>query len=178
MKILIIGHGQHGKDTTAEIIQEEFGLSFRASSEAALDIFMFDILQKRHGYKNKQEAIDHKNQSKAIRKEWHDLITEYNINIPSRLASKILALNDIYVGMRSNREFEDCQKRKMFDLVLGVFDHRKPTESKESFNIDFFKASQIIIPNTGTLKDLRHRVKLLHALFTGKEKPKMAESTG
>lgn len=31
-KILILGHGQHGKDTAAEFLTQEFGLSFISSS--------------------------------------------------------------------------------------------------------------------------------------------------
>lgn len=45
-KFLVIGHARHGKDTFAEILEEVFGLKFKSSSQAAVDIFIYDALKK------------------------------------------------------------------------------------------------------------------------------------
>ena len=44
MNILIIGHARHGKDTVAEFLEEIFGLTFMSSSQAAADIFIYEVL--------------------------------------------------------------------------------------------------------------------------------------
>ena len=57
MKILIIGSMRSVKDTLAEIINKNFGISFLSSSEAANDIFIFNQLKEEYGYKNEKECF-------------------------------------------------------------------------------------------------------------------------
>ena len=40
-KLLIVGHGRHGKDTMAEILNEHFKFEFMSSSMSAAKIFIF-----------------------------------------------------------------------------------------------------------------------------------------
>jgi hypothetical protein len=96
-----------------------------------------------------------------FRKLWHDEICEYNKDDKARLAKAIMVRNDVYVGMRSNVEIEECIHQGVFDLIIGVYDPRKPLEPKDSFDIDIFKESNIIIPNAGTLEDLEDNVRAL-----------------
>ena len=49
--------------------------------------------------------------------------------------------NDIYTGMRSNRELVACTNDGIFDLVIGVFDPMKPLEPRDSFDIDIWGIS-------------------------------------
>jgi hypothetical protein len=161
-KILIIGNKQHGKDTVAGILNKLYGLTFKSSSEAALDIFLFDILKQRHGYKTKAEALADKD---AHRPEWFTEISNYNKKDKARLAKGILKSNDIYVGMRSNEECQECVRIGLLDLVIGVFDPRKPLEPSSSFDIDLWKQSDFVIPNAGTLAELEAKVEKLQWLF-------------
>ena len=39
VKLLVIGHKRHAKDTLAEIFRDKFGLTFESSSQAAANIF-------------------------------------------------------------------------------------------------------------------------------------------
>ena len=39
-RLLILGHCRHGKDTLAEILRDEFGMTFESSSQSAADIFL------------------------------------------------------------------------------------------------------------------------------------------
>ena len=43
-KLLIIGNMRHGKDSFAEILNEEFGYTFESSSQSAANIFLLGPL--------------------------------------------------------------------------------------------------------------------------------------
>lgn len=161
--ILIIGHARHGKDTTAEILQEIYGFTFESSSVAAARIFLFDRLKAQYGYKTFEECFEDRVNR---RKEWHAHICDYNKDDKARLAKDILVNSNMYVGMRSNVEVEECLKQRIFDFVIAVYDPRQPLEDASSFNIDIWAKADIVIPNSGTIRDLRHRLRKLEALLT------------
>jgi hypothetical protein len=161
-KLLIIGHARHGKDTVAEFIKELFGLRFESSSVAASRIFLFDALKSKYGYLTPEECFEDRVNH---RQEWYELICEFNKYDKAKLAKDILQYGDIYVGMRDNEEIDECLKQGVFDLVIGVFDPRKPLEPSTSFNIDLFKTSDIIIPNASNLHNLKRRVRNLEPLL-------------
>lgn len=165
-RILIIGHARHGKDTTAEIIKELYGYTFESSSVAAARIFLFNALKDEYGYKDFNECfLDRVNR----RKEWHDRICAYNYADKARLAKDILATYNMYVGMRSNVEVEECLRQELFDLVICVYDYRKPLEDKSSFDINLWEKADIVIPNSQGLPELRKRIeKLASILVTGR----------
>ncbi|MEA3295870.1 MAG: hypothetical protein U9Q27_01875 [Patescibacteria group bacterium] len=150
---------RHGKDTVAEMIEEFTGMSFKSSSEMAAEIFIYDELKNKYGYSSFIECYEDRMNHRA---EWHDLICEFNVSDKALLAKEILKHNDMYVGMRSQQEIDKCIVDKVFDIIIGVFDPSKPLESKDSFDIDLWKSSDIIIPNdssTSNLKDLKRKVK-------------------
>lgn len=154
MKILIIGSARHGKDTLAEILSD-YGLTRRGSSEAAAEIFIYDTLKDKYHYTSPEQCFEDRVNHRA---EWYDLICEYNYHDKARLAKDIMKTSDIYVGMRDNAEIEECQRQGLFDLIIGVYDPRKPLEPPDSFNIDLWSKSDIVIPNSGTLDDLKAKV--------------------
>ena len=156
-KILIIGHARHGKDTVAQMISDNTGLTFESSSVAAAKIFLYDALKDKYGYSSFNECYEDRVNR---RKEWHDLICEYNKEDKARLAKDILSINDMYVGMRSNEEVNKCLKDGIFDIVIGVFDPNKPLEPKESFDIDMFAMSDFIII-AGDIDKTRRTVELI-----------------
>lgn len=154
-KLLIIGHARHAKDSMAEILQEYFGLRFKSSSEAASEIFIYDVLSKKYGYKTPFECFEDRVNHRA---EWHQLICDYNIQDKARLAKGILTQADCYVGMRSSKEIKECIKQELFDLIIWVdASERLPLEDSSSFNIDKSDAD-IIIDNNGTFDEFKERV--------------------
>jgi hypothetical protein len=155
MKLLIIGHARHGKDTVAEMISELTGMSFMSSSVASSEIFLYDLLKDKYGYNSPLECFEDRVNHRA---EWYDLICAFNQADPTRLAQELLSRSDIYVGVRSEREATACINAGLFDVVLGVYDPRKPLEPESSFTIDMWAIADIVIPNTGTLEDLRRKV--------------------
>jgi len=161
-RILIIGHARHGKDTVAELLSFYYGYTFKSSSVAASEIFLYDVLKQKYGYKTPIECYKDRVNRRA---EWHDLICEYNATDKARLAKDILKNADIYVGMRSNEELDECIKQDLFDIIIGVYNPRVPLESTNSFNIDIWGKSDIVIPNAGTILDLTVKVKNLFNHF-------------
>jgi dephospho-CoA kinase len=157
-KILIIGHARHGKDTVAEFMRDLYGFKFESSSAAAARIFLFEALKHKYNYQSYGECFEDRINHRA---EWYQLICEYNKNDRARLAKDILKDGDIYVGMRDDSEIEVCKYQGVFDFIIGVYDPRKPLESADSFNIDLFKYSDIIIENSGSLSDLSDLVRSL-----------------
>jgi hypothetical protein len=149
-KILILGHARHGKGTVATMMNEIFGLTSKSSSVAASEIFLFDALKDKYGYSSPEECFEDRVNHRT---EWYNLICEYNEDDKARLAKEIMKANDIYDGMRDNGEIEECKRQGVFDLIIGIYDPRKPLEPASSFNIDMNKHSDIIINNSGTLDD-------------------------
>jgi dephospho-CoA kinase len=156
MKICLLGHCRHGKDTVAGMLQEMMGLTFESSSEAASKIFLYDALREKYGYTSPEQCFEDRVNHRA---EWHDLICDYNKDDKARLAKEILKNADIYVGMRSDTEIKKCLEDGLFDMVIAVYDPRKPLEPASSFNIDMWAVADVVIPNAGTLEDLRNKLK-------------------
>ncbi len=154
-KLLVIGPMRHGKDTFAEILNKHFGLKFQSSSQAAADIFIYDTLKPKYGYKTSEECFEDRVNHRA---EWYELICMYNHLDKAKLAKSILKTSDCYVGMRDRDEIKECLRQKVFDLVIWVdADKRMPPEPTESFNIDK-SCADIIIENNGTLAEFEEKV--------------------
>ena len=161
-KLLIIGHARHGKDTFAEFLRDLYGYTFESSSLAASNIFIYDKLKYIYNYKTPEECFNDRVNHRA---EWYNLIVDFNRNDRSALAKEILKKSDIYVGMRDNDEIEECIKQGLFDLIIGVYNYRVPEEDKSSFNINLWEKSDIIIPNSQGVEDLKRRAYKIDDLF-------------
>ena len=161
-KFCIIGAARWGKDSMAEIWKEEFGIKFKSSSQAASEIFIYDTLKKKYNYKNPKECFEDRMNR---RKEWYDLICEYNYNDKSRLAKEILKKADIYVGMRDSEEIKECIKQNLFHLIIWVdASERLPLEDSSSFNISKSDAD-IIVSNNDDYQTFKEKVIRLGKIF-------------
>jgi len=163
MKLLIIGNARHGKDTLAELLQEHFGLSFLSSSQAAVDIFLYDLLKDKYNYKSPEECF---NDRINHRDEWYIEICNYNKDNRARLALDITKRASCYVGMRDKEEFDECKKQGIFDLIIWVdASERLPLEPSTSFNITKSDAD-IIVENNGTYQEFVEKSKRIgHIIF-------------
>jgi dephospho-CoA kinase len=154
-KLLIIGHARHGKDTFAELLEKDFGLKFKSSSQAAADIFLFDALKDKYGYETPEQCFEDRVNH---RPEWYEMICDYNKDDRAKLAKGILTITDCYVGMRDRDEITECIKQGLFDLIIWVdASDRLSLESPDSFNIDK-SCADIIIDNNGTFDEFKARV--------------------
>lgn len=156
MKILILGHGEHGKDTAAEIITELTGLRFESSSLAASDLVVWPHMPQ---YGNAQECFEDR---RNHREKWKQLITEYNTPDKSKLCRQILSRCDGYIGMRCQDEYK--ASRDFFNFVFWV-DASVRKGIDPTMKICFDYESMIYIDNNDSLKILKIRImqKLLDA---------------
>ena len=153
---------RHGKTTMANMLFNEYSLTFQDSSEAAAEIFIYDELKDKYDYKNFEECLHDRKQH---RNEWFNLICDYNSEDKSRLGKEILKNVNMYVGMRSNEELQKCIEENLFDLIIGIYRTIYPLEPKTSFDINIWETCDFIIPNDGTLNDLKNRILKLEKLF-------------
>lgn len=163
-KILILGHGRHGKDTLAEVFKKEYGISAMSSSEAANKIFMFQDLKDQFNYNTYEECHRDRLNHRDL---WYNKICEYNKEDKSRLAKNILIECDCYVGMRDIEELNECKRQKLFDIIIWVdASKRLPEESSTSMNITKDDAD-IIIENNSSEEEFIIRSKKLGKLIYG-----------
>jgi hypothetical protein len=158
MKLLVIGHGRHGKDTVCEILQEKYDLSFESSSRFCSKHFIFDLLKDKYNYKDEYDCY---NDRFNHRTEWYNAIREYNKDDDSRLGREILKRYNIYSGLRNKNEFFALKKNKVFDYAIWVDRcNYLPFESIESMNLEQWMAD-FVIDNNGSLDDLKSNVNKL-----------------
>lgn len=161
MKVLILGHARHGKDTVAELLHKHAGLHFVSSSEAAGRAAVWPVLGPRYGYATFQDCFDDR---AAHRQEWFELISAYNTPDKARLTREILATNDAYVGLRAADEFDAAHA--LFDFIIWVdASARLPPEGAASCTLTLahVKAKAwlrlLVLTNNGDVADLEERVR-------------------
>lgn len=116
MKVLILGHGQHGKDTVGAMLDDEYDLKSISSSLFALHEAVWPTMCDQ--YDNKIECFDDRHNR---RQEWFDLITAYNTPDKARLVKGLLKTHDVYTGLRCKEEYEAA--KEYFGLILWVDRH-------------------------------------------------------
>lgn len=164
-KILVIGAARWGKDTFAEILNQEFGYTFESSSQAAANIFLYDLLKDKYNYQTPEECFEDRVNH---RQEWYEAICEYNKDDRAKLAKGILKRSDCYVGMRDWEEIDECKRQGLFDIIIWVdASERLPHEDASSFNITK-DCVDIIIENNTDFEAFRERVIRLGKLFLKK----------
>lgn len=177
-KMLIIGHARHGKDTVAELLRDEYGFIFTSSSLFCADKIVAPafiewradartprariveahlgrpgIVQK--SYASTEECYADRSNHRAL---WFDLISHHNREDAAKLAGDIFEHHDVYVGVRSKREFHAAVNEGLADIVVWVDRSDKlPLEPKSSMQLEPWMADYVI-DNNGTLAELRMEV--------------------
>ena len=161
-KLMIVGHGRHGKDTFADGFRER-GWLCKDSSYASAEIFLFDELKDSMGYRTVQECWEDRHNHRPL---WFRMISEYNSIDNCRLMRGIYEHNDIYVGIRSRQELLVGIAQRLIDLVIWVERPGCSPESGESMNIRR-SDSDIVVYNDGSLEALRRKGRVLAELLDG-----------
>ena len=150
-KLLVIGHGRHGKDTVCEILRDKYGFSFESSSQFCSKLFIFDMLKDKYGYYNEEECYADRHSHRA---EWYDAICNYNVPDAAKLGREIFKAHDIYCGLRNKREFFAMKNTGVFDYAIWVDrSMHLPLESTDSMSLEQWMADYTI-DNNGSLQDL------------------------
>ena len=151
MKLLVIGHGRHGKDTVCEILQQNYNLSFESSSRFCSKLFIYDMLKDKYGYTNEEECYADRHNHRA---EWYDAICDFNKGDGARLGREIFKEHDIYCGLRNKREFFAMKNTNVFDYCIWVDrSDQLPPEPKDSMSLEQWM-SDFTIDNNGTINEL------------------------
>ena len=152
MKLMILGHGRHGKDSVCNILKDQFGLTFQSSSKFCCDLFIYEALKTRYNYHSAQQCYEDRHNKRAL---WYDLICEYNKHDATRLGKQLFSEYDIYCGIRNVQEFRALQRCNAFDYCIWV-DRSKilPQEPSSSISVDASMADYVI-DNNGNLEQLK-----------------------
>lgn len=161
-RLLIIGHGRHGKDTVAQMIADKMGLKFSPSSEFVGRKAIWPMWGKERYDSYEAMFEDRVN----FRSTWGDLIEAYNTPDASRTGSEMIQEgNDMYVGMRRVREWQACMEKKVFDHVIWVDAcNRLPLEPKDSMEMTREHAD-MFIDNNGPISNLDVAITNLQGLL-------------
>jgi hypothetical protein len=174
-RIMVVGHGRHGKDTAAEILRDDFGATFVSSSWFMAERVVFPHFCKAHPgrYSSVQACYDDRASERAT---WFNLIAASNAADLTTLGRAIFAEYDLYVGNRNAREFHALRNAGAFDLSIWVdacerVEYREPRTSLtiEPWMCDF------VLDNNGTPDDLRRNV---GSLMGGPMRPRRPRSAG
>ena len=159
MKLMIVGHAQHGKDTVCGLLRDMYGLTFVSSSWFVGEKAVRPYLEK-HGliYPTMEACYADRHSSNEMRALWYNAICEYNAQDAGRLGKELFAQYDIYCGLRNIKEFEALRKAKAFDVAFWVDRYKYVTpEPITSMTIDCLDADYII-DNNNDLDDLRMNI--------------------
>ena len=150
-KLLVIGHGRHGKDTVCEILRDSYGFKFESSSQFCSRLFIFDQLKDLYGYTTEEDCYADRHNHRA---EWYNAICAYNVPDASRLGRDIFETHDIYCGLRNKKEYHAMRNTGVFDYAVWVdrSDHL-PLEDPSSMSLTQWMAD-FTIDNNGTLEEL------------------------
>ena len=145
LKLLVIGHGRHGKDTVCEILEKNYNFSFESSSKFCSKLFIYDQLKDKYGYASEEECYEDRHNHRA---EWYNAICDYNEKDAATLGREIFKEHDIYCGLRNKREFYAMKNTGVFDYAIWVdrSDHLPP-ESKDSMSLEQWMADYTIDNN-------------------------------
>lgn len=153
MKLLILGHARHGKDTAAEYLRDAHGVSFQSSSLfLAANVVRPALAARGLLYDSLDACYADRVNHRAL---WRDIIADFNGDDPARLAKAILAVSDCYVGMRTAREL--WASRALFDAILWIDASGRgmPPEDVSSMDITFDPAWMIRIDNGGPVTTMQ-----------------------
>lgn len=156
MKLLIIGHGRHGKDTVAEYLRDNYDMTFKSSSMHCAENVVYPVLKDQHpGYTSVEECFADRSNHRS---RWFDLIANYCSDDLARIGREIFEVSDIYCGLRNKREFHSIKNNGILDFTIWVdrSDHLPP-EPKDSMSLEPWMAD-FVIDNNGTLDQLYRNV--------------------
>ena len=173
IKLLVIGHGRHGKDTVCEMLRDSYGLKFTSSSMFCAECIMLPYFNSHDylpSYNTAQECFDDRHGLTTIpdgdgnpiechhRAVWYDQIRAFNRDDDTALARAILVDNDVYCGMRSAEELRACLDVELFDAVVWVDRSGHALVEPESSMTVTHEMADYVIDNNGSLEDLKVEV--------------------
>ena len=160
LKLMILGYARHGKDTVAEILHNDLGLSFVSSSFTAAEKVMIPYFASK-GIVYPDLATCYADRVNH-RQEWFEQIKAYNTPDLAKLAREIYSENDIYVGIRNVEEFVAARDQRLFDYSIWVDRSKHVAPEPSTSNTINASMATHVIDNNGTLEELRIKTVALY----------------
>ena len=113
-KLLVIGHGRHGKDTVCEMLRDHYGYTFESSSKFCSLQFIYNDLKDKYGYANEEQCYADRHNHRA---EWYNAICDYNVPDAATLGREMFDAYDIYCGLRNK-----CKTLEYLITVFGLIE--------------------------------------------------------
>lgn len=155
LKLMVMGHGRHGKDTVSDLLAQVLELRWQSSSWFAAERLVFPRLRERYSYADALECYRDRHNHRV---EWFTIIREYNQDDSARFSRDLFAEYDIYCGIRNRHELLAARDEGLYDLGIWVdASERHPSEDEGSCTVTSDLAD-IIIDNNSTLHRLQERV--------------------
>ena len=154
-RLMVVGHGRHGKDTVCEMLNKHFGFTFESSSYFCAKRLVYPALKDQYGYTDVEGCYADRHNH---REEWYNLIASYCEEDAAKLGLEIYDEYDIYCGLRNKREFRALRNMEAFTASIWVdrSDHLPP-EDKSSLTIEEYM-TDFTIDNNRDLKQLEENV--------------------
>ena len=155
MKIIICGHGGHGKTTLAR----HLGLPYTDSTKIALEA----IIWASWGLMEYDTMSDCYEDRRNQRARWQRTIAEFNHKDRARFGRLVFGYCNIYAGCRDQCEFNAMKAANAFDVSIFVdASERLPLEQGMTVTPDM---CGIVVGNNGTLKEFMEKVDMLREVF-------------
>lgn len=157
MKIMVLGHKDHGKTTVANLLKSKFGFSF-ADTTQRLQKVVLNYIAKRPelSITETQYLKELETNKDAIRPLMVIALTDHNQNDPARFIKEQYKICDVYAGCRSSTEYKAA--KGVIDFTFWVQDPRKE-ENDPTMDIVFNPDTMIHISNNGSLLQLECNLK-------------------
>jgi hypothetical protein len=153
---LVIGDGEHGKDTAGRMLAEIIGRPYASSSEFCAQKAIYPLMADM--YPDWRACYEDR---RNYRRLWYHAIAAYNLRPGPSLAEQVLEKHGAYVGMRKRSEFE--ASRHLFDVVLWV-DRSKVEAPEEKGSQDLGPAdADFVLDNNGSKAFLEAQIRALSA---------------
>lgn len=167
MKIMVLGHKNHGKTTVANMLDTKFNFRFVDTTNYVKEITKIFIHNSHSNPTNSTMPIfefedKFRKDKDSVRDLMKCALDEYTKNDPIRFIREQLARSDVYAGCRSSIQYNAA--KELIDLVLWVRDDRQE-ENDPTMDIQFNENEMILLNNSGTLLQLERNLKgVLHDL--------------
>lgn len=161
--ILIVGHGEHGKDTLAEIVTKTLGHRFRGSSQVAAREVIYPMMS--NFYSSSEEAFNDRRNNRRL---WESLIRDFNRSDKSRLAKLVCQGGYGYTGLRDRDEVLDCIKTRLFTHIIWIERPDKPNNDPTmSFSFEDLKNWQERERSFHLMRVENDSIEGLHSICSG-----------
>jgi dephospho-CoA kinase len=155
MNIIVMGHRQHGKGTFCNHARTQYGIESISSSLMACQVFLFDQLKDKYGYKTIEECFNDRDDKRT---EWFEGILKFNTPDRGALSKLIFDKFHIYDGLRAKVEFDHLMKQGLIDLVIWIdASERMPLEPSTSITVTK-KDAHVVITNNDTEEEFLKRI--------------------